>query len=62
MSTLALNANWQSRRVQYYVLTPKQLEEFNKKYASILSGEQYLNALHAYERKHGYRVEEPRIN
>jgi hypothetical protein len=45
-----------------YVLTPKQQEEFNAKYASILTGEQYLQALHTYERKHGYRVEEPRIN
>lgn len=59
---LLLNTNHQSYRVQYYVLTPKQLEEFNKKYEHIFTGEQYMNALRTYERKFGYRVEESRIN
>ena len=62
MNDLALNANWTSHRTAHYVLTTKQMEEFNKKFAHIFTGEQYLNALRTYERKFGYRVEEPRIN
>jgi hypothetical protein len=62
MNDLALNTNWTANRHAHYVLTTKQLEEFNKKFERIFTGEQYLKALHTYERKFGYRVEESRIN
>ena len=62
MNDLALNANWASKRTAHYVLTAKQLEEFNKKFERIFTGEQYLNALRTWERKFGYRIEESRIN
>ena len=62
MNDLALNTSWSENRRAHYVLTTKQLEEFNKKFEHIFTGPQYLNALRTYERKFGYRVEEPRIN
>jgi hypothetical protein len=49
------DSNFFDYTATYYILTPKQMAEFNKKFEFVLTAREYIRALHFYERKHGYR-------